>query len=143
MPVSASDNRPHVLAIDDDSLILRYLHIALERAGYRPATLEDPLAVIEEIKGDPPDLILLDIRLPETDGFTLFAEIRSVSPSPVIFLSASNRAEDRNRALGLGASAFVVKPFSPAELMRTVEDVLSKYQGDSEGNGHTDGKAQA
>lgn len=128
MSFPATSQQPHILAIDDDSLILRYLSIALERAGYRPTTVDDPETVVGQIREDPPDLILLDLRLPGVDGFHLYGDIREVSASPVIFLSASSRVEDRRRALTLGASAFLVKPFSPAELMSTIKHVLNHAQ---------------
>lgn len=121
------DSRPLVLAVDDDALILRYLRIALERSGYRPVTADDSSSALQLVRDSAPDLILLDVRLPDTDGFSLYEEIRALSSSPVIFLSAGNRAEDRSRAMGLGASAFVIKPFSPIDLMKTIGEIIGDY----------------
>ena len=124
MVTQTSDTRPLVLAIDDDTLILRYLRVALERAGYRSATLDDPRDVLAQIRDDEPDLILLDVRLPGTDGFELYGEIRQISSSPVIFLTASSSPQVKQQALSIGASGFVVKPFSPPELLAAIHEVL-------------------
>ena len=116
--------KPCVMAVDDDSLFLRYLRRALERGGYSPVTVDDPSDAVEHVRDDHPDLVLLDVRMPGVSGFDLYALIKKVSRVPVIFLSASNRQEDRYRALEMGAAEYMVKPVTPAGLLTAIDAAL-------------------
>ncbi len=116
--------QPCIMAIDDDNLMLRFLEMALCRAGYGTIAVQDPDRVPEALTATHPDLVLLDLRLSGTSGFDLFETIRHQSDVPVIFLSASNRTADRQHALALGAKDYIEKPFSRDCLLEAVALVL-------------------
>jgi DNA-binding response OmpR family regulator len=115
------------MVVDDDDLMLRYMDIALRRAGYHPVTVQDPDQVPDKLRETGPDLVLLDIRMPGTNGFDVFGRIREQANVPVIFVSASNRAADRQRALAIGGARYIEKPFHPATLLAAIETVLSDH----------------
>ena len=124
--VSRAGERTRILAVDDEPQILRYLQRSLDEAGYQPIVTSDPSRVAELVELEEPDLILLDLMLPGTDGFALLRRIREFSGVPVIFLTASNKEEDTVRALKMGADDYITKPFSPSELLARIEAVLRR-----------------
>ncbi len=105
-----------VLAVDDDPQDLRYVRDALARAGYRPVVTGDPEEALRLVQEERPELVLLDLMLPETDGVELMQAILGISDVPVIFLSAYGREDLVARAIDSGAVDYMVKPFSPTEL---------------------------
>ena len=122
----APTKRARILAIDDDPQILRYVRNTLSEAGYTPIVTGDPNEVHQLLKAEDPDLVLLNLVLPGTDGFDLMKRIPNVFRIPVIFLSG--RGEDRYvaRAFEMGAADYIVKPFSPAELLARISAALRK-----------------
>jgi PAS domain S-box-containing protein len=118
--------RTRVLAVDDEPQVLRYLQRALDEAGYQAILTSDPSQVAKLVELEEPDLVLLDLRLPETSGFDLLQRIRDFSGVPVIFLTASDRDEDTVRALRMGADDYITKPFSPSELLARIEAALRR-----------------
>ena len=102
-----------VLAVDDDPQALRYVHDALLKSGYTPVVTGDPEEALRLVGEEKPDLILLDLMLPGTDGIELMKDILRAGDVPVIFLSAYGRDELIARAFDMGAVDYVVKPFSP------------------------------
>jgi PAS domain S-box-containing protein len=124
--VSRAGERTRILAVDDEPQILRYLQRSLDEAGYQPITTSDPSSVVELVELEEPDLILLDLMLPGTDGFALLRRIREFSGVPVVFLTASDKEEDTVRALKMGADDYITKPFSPSELLARIEAVLRR-----------------
>ena len=124
--VSRAGERTRILAVDDEPQILRYLKRSLDEAGYQPIVTSDPSRVAELVELEEPDLILLDLMLPGTDGFALLRRIREFSGVPVIFLTASDKEEDTVRALKMGADDYITKPFSPSELLARIEAVLRR-----------------
>ena len=113
-----------ILSVDDDPLVLRYVRNVLSEAGFVPITTANPSEMILLFESEQPHLVLLDVRLPGTNGFELMQLLHKNSDVPVIFLSGSGRDENIVRALEMGASDYIVKPFSPTELIARIETVL-------------------
>ena len=118
--------RPRILCVDDDPQTLRHVRDALTRAGYTPVVTGDPEEVSRIMAEEAPRLVLLDLMLPGSDGMELMKEIREVSDVPVIFLSVNGQEEVVARAFDMGAADYVVKPFSPMELVARVKAALRK-----------------
>ena len=115
-----------ILAVDDDPQILRYVRTTLSQAGYSPTVTVSPDEVESLIKSDSPHLILLDLELPGTNGFELMTRISNVSDALVIFLSGHGGDANIARALELGAYDYILKPFSPTELVARIRAALRK-----------------
>ena len=120
--------RERILAVDDDPQTLRYVRDALTKAGYTPVVTGDPEEVSRLMAEEEPRLVLLDLMLPGSDGMELMKEIREVSDVPVIFLSAYGQEETIARAFENGADDYVVKPFSPTELVARIKAALRKRE---------------
>ncbi|MDE0173678.1 MAG: response regulator [Defluviicoccus sp.] len=113
-----------ILVVDDDPQMLRYVRDALASGGYSPVVTADPLEVSALIEANGPSLVLLDLLLPGTDGIELMETVPELADLPVIFISAYGREETVARALQAGAADYVVKPFSPTELLTRVGAAL-------------------
>ena len=118
--------RVRVLAVDDDPQALRYVRDALASAGYTPVVTGDPGEALRLVAEEKPDLVLLDLMLPGTDGIELMKDILGAGDVPVIFVSAYGRDELIARAFDMGAVDYVVKPFSPTELAARIRAALRK-----------------
>ena len=116
-----------VLVVDDDPLILRSVRDVLSTAGFRPVVTEDPEEALALMGEHSPRLALLDLMLPEHDGTELMDDLLAVSRIPVIFLSAYGRDEVVARVLEQGATDYIVKPFSPTELVARVRAALRRF----------------
>ena len=123
-------NRIRVVAVDDDPQTLRYVRDALSGAGFTPFTTGDPAIVDRLIQQEKPHLVLLDLMLPGGDGIDLMATVPGLSELPVIFLSAYGRDQTIARALEAGADDYIVKPFSPTELVARIRTVLRRRTAD-------------
>ena len=119
-------SRMRVLAVDDDPQTLMYVRDALTKAGYAPLVTADPEEVGRLIEEENPHLVLLDLLLPESDGITLMENVPGLADLPVIFLSGYGRDEVVARALQAGAEDYIVKPFSPTELVARIQTVLRR-----------------
>ena len=128
----AGRQEPHILVVDDDPQTLGYIRSILKDAGYYPLVTGNPKEVPGLIKSHNPDLVLLDLLLPGTDGIELMQELPALVDRPVIFLSAYGRDETIVRALELGAADYVVKPFSPTELVARIRAALRRQAGPGE-----------
>ena len=115
-----------ILCVDDDPQTLRYVRDALTKAGYSPIVTGDPEEVSRLVREEAPQLVLLDLVLPGSDGIELMKEIREIADVPVIFLSVYGQDEVIARAFDLGAADYVVKPFSPTELAARIRAALRK-----------------
>ena len=124
--VAGPGERVRVLAVDDDPQALRYVRDALASAGYTPVVTGDPEEALRLVGEEKPDLVLLDLMLPGTDGIELMKDILTAGDVPVIFLSAYGRDELIARAFDMGAVDYVVKPFSPTELAARIRAALRK-----------------
>ena len=128
-PASASrDGRggTSILVVDDDPHALRQMRDALAAAGYEPATAAGPGEVARLVETRRPALVVLDLMLPGTDGIELMRTLPALADLPVIFVSAYGRGETIARALEAGAADYIVKPFSPAELVARVGVALKR-----------------
>ena len=117
-----------ILAVDDDPLALRYIRDALVKAGYEPVMTGNPDDARRLTAEEKPNLVLLDLMFPGIDGIELMKEILEWADIPVIFLSAYGQEDVVARAFDLGASDYVVKPFSPTELAARIRAALRKRQ---------------
>ncbi len=122
-----SEGRPRrILAVDDDPRSLRYVREVLSKAGYSPIVTGHPEEVLDIVKSHQPHLVLLDLMLPRSDGIELMKSIFDVTDVPVMFLSAYGRDEVIASALQSGAADYMVKPFSPTELVARVGTALRR-----------------
>ena len=117
-------NRTRILVLDDDPQTLRFVRDALSRAGYAPLVTADPVNLPRLIRTQRPELVLLDLMLPDADGIELMEQLPELSDQPVIFISGYNSDETMARALEAGAADYIVKPFSPTELVARVRATL-------------------
>lgn len=116
-----------VLIIEDDNNILQLERDYLEAAGFKTEYALDGKTGVDRAVNEKFDLILLDIMLPELDGFQACSKIRSVTDIPIILVSAKKEELDKINGLGFGADDYIVKPFSPSELVARVKAHLSRY----------------
>ena len=126
-------DQARILAVDDDPMVLRYVRDALSRAGYAPIVTTDPDEALRIVESDRPRLVLLDLMLPGSDGIELMGSILDIAEVPVIFLSAYGRDEIIARAFEAGATDYMVKPFSPTELVARVRGALRRRMASSTG----------
>jgi DNA-binding response OmpR family regulator len=123
-PMADPDGRRTVLVVDDEptEIVSRYL----ERAGYDAAVAADGLEAIRVAGERDPDLVVLDLMLPELDGLRVLSRLREDGRTPVILLTAKGEQSDKLAGLRNGADDYVVKPFSPSELVARVDAVLRR-----------------
>ena len=129
-----------VLVVDDESDVTELLQYRLEQEGYRVATLNDPLGFVVKVREFEPDLMLLDIMMPELSGIQLCRIVRadpSMKDIPVIFLSARGEVEDRIKGLEAGAEDYVSKPFNTNELLLRISKMLKRSGAPSEPAGQS------
>ena len=125
-PSRKGRERPRILVVDDDPQTLGYIRDALAPAGYSPLLTGDPGEVPRLIKTNKIRLVLLDLLLPGTDGIELMQRLPELAELPVIFISGYGRDETIARALEAGATDYIVKPFSPTELVARVQAALRR-----------------
>ncbi|RWR12926.1 response regulator transcription factor [Siminovitchia fortis] len=116
----------HVLIVDDEEEMRDLISMYLQNSGYRTSEADGYEQLQDEFLKEEPDLVLLDIMLPGMDGFEICEEIREKSNIPIIFLSAKGEEWDKVKGLRLGADDYIVKPFSPGELVARIDAVLRR-----------------
>ncbi|TGV91487.1 response regulator, partial [Mesorhizobium sp. M2D.F.Ca.ET.145.01.1.1] len=116
----------HILVADDDPHIREVICFALEKAGMKTAAVADGAAALQAIERRTPDLVVLDIGMPEMDGLEVCRRLRHTSDVPVLFLSARDEEIDRILGLEMGGDDYVTKPFSPRELVARVNVILRR-----------------
>jgi two-component system KDP operon response regulator KdpE len=122
-----------VLVVDDEPAIRRFLRTSLTAAGHRVVTADDGAATFAAMASEKPDLVILDLGLPDRSGFEVITEIRKHSPVPIIVLSARSDERSKVEALDLGADDYIGKPFGMAELMARLRAALRHaYQAQGE-----------
>ncbi|MXZ63601.1 MAG: response regulator, partial [Chloroflexi bacterium] len=119
-------DRARILAVDDDPQALRYVREILARAGYSPFVAVDADAALEVMREQTPNLVLLDLMLPDVDGIELMGRILDIAEVPVIFLSVYGQDDYVVRAFDMGATDYIVKPFSPSELGARIRSALRR-----------------
>ena len=128
-------HKPLILAVDDEPAILRLIRAKLEAVGYSVVTAERGEEALLRVRDDRPDLVILDVMMPEMDGFELLRRIRSNGRVPVIMLTARAGDTDTLKGLHGGADDYIAKPFNPDELAARVAAVMRRATGDVlEGN---------
>lgn len=115
-----------LLIVDDDPRLRDLLRLALERAGYQVHTAANGQEAVTRVARDRPDLVVLDIGLPELDGYEVCRRIRTTSEVPILFLTARDDEIDRVLGFELGADDYVTKPFSPREVVARVKAILKR-----------------
>ncbi len=115
-----------ILVVDDDSRLRNVVRYALVRAGFTVTEAADGVTALARISTDAPDLIVLDVMMPEMDGITFCRQLRRTSDVPIVFLSSRSDEIDRVLGLELGGDDYVTKPFSPRELVSRVKAVLRR-----------------
>ena len=116
----------HILVADDDPHIREVICFALEKAGMKTISVADGAAALQAIGRRAPDLVVLDIGMPEMDGLEVCRRLRHTSDVPVLFLSARDEEIDRILGLEMGGDDYVTKPFSPRELVARVNVILRR-----------------
>lgn len=115
-----------ILIVDDDAHIRDVLRYALNKEGFDIVEAENGQQALQIFENDPPDLVVLDIMMPELDGISACRELRKTSQVPIIFLSSKDDEIDRILGLELGGDDYISKPFSPRELVARVRAVLRR-----------------
>ncbi len=117
-----------VLVVDDDVSICELLKLYLEREGLVTYVVHSGKKAVEQFRNTTPDIVLLDLMIPDMDGYQVCREIRKVSNIPVIMLTAKGDTFDKVLGLELGADDYIVKPFEPKEVIARVKAVLRRYE---------------
>jgi len=123
-----------VLVVEDDEAIRKLLTLSLQQEGYKTLIAKDRQSAMRELKSNSPDVILLDLGLPDGDGKELIQKIRSELNIPIIVVSARQEEKEIIASLDMGADDYVTKPFSPHELMARVRSTQRRFMGLQKGN---------
>ena len=121
---------PRVLVVDDEIGIVRLIQVNLERQGYQVETASNGAEALEKIRRERPNLLVLDVMMPEMNGFELLTIIRSdpaLADMPVIMLTAKAQDADVFKGYQLQADMYLTKPFNPSELIAFVKRILSSH----------------
>src|SRR6187455_1938879 len=114
--------KPRILLVEDEASLLETIKLNLELEGYAVQTARDGKSALKHFKNERFNLIILDVMLPEMDGFTVCESIRLVNPDiPVLFLTAKNTSADRINGLKIGGDDYLTKPFNLEELLLRVQ----------------------
>jgi DNA-binding response OmpR family regulator len=122
-------SRSRILVVDDDAITRELLRTALERAGHEVREADDGRAGLRDLYAAAPDLVILDVEMPERDGWATLERIRDLSDVPVLMLTARQAELERVRGLQGGADDYVVKPFGRQELVARVQALLRRSAG--------------
>ena len=112
-----------ILLVDDEERILYFLKTKLKSLGYDVILANNGIEALEQIQGQEPDLVIMDVIMPKMDGFETLKELRTLSSVPVIMLSAMGDDSNKIKGLGLGADDYLPKPFNPDELVARIEAI--------------------
>ncbi len=119
-------DKTSILLVDDDPQLIRLVRANLERLGYRILIALDSRSALQLVEMEAPDLVLLDIMLPEMDGYDVCQRIREFSSVPIIMLTAKVEDNDKVKGLKSGADDYITKPFNVPELLARIEAVLRR-----------------
>lgn len=127
IPDSLEHTEPRlILVVDDEARMIRFIRMNLELEGYEVLEANNGIEALEQVRQHVPDLIIMDVMMPELDGFETLRLLREFSTVPVVLLTVKSDEDDRIRGLELGADDYVTKPFSPRELSSRVNAVLRR-----------------
>ena len=117
-----------ILVVDDEPRMIQFIRMNLELEGYRVVQASDGLEALDKVRDELPDLVILDVMMPDLDGFETLRILRETSDVPVIMLTVKSEEDDIVRGLRLGADDYVTKPFSPRELSSRVQALLRRSE---------------
>jgi DNA-binding response OmpR family regulator len=120
--------RRKILVVDDEERMVRFIRLNLEHDGFQVVEANRGAQAIQLLRDQLPDLVLLDVMMPDIDGFEVLKMIREINPVPVIMLTAKSEEDDKVHGLELGADDYMTKPFSPRELVSRVKAVLRRAE---------------
>jgi DNA-binding response OmpR family regulator len=120
------EQRKRILVVDDDPKLVDLIRTALERAEFSVVTATNGLQGEKVFRSNPVDLIILDVMMPQRDGFDMLRDVRAISPVPIIMLSALTDTENVVKGLELGADDYITKPFELKEVLARVNSALSR-----------------
>lgn len=126
MVIKMSNNK--VLIVDDDNNIVDLIRMYMEKEGFTAVTANNGVKAVELFKSEAPSIVILDVMMPEMDGWQVCREIRRVSNIPIIMLTAKGETFDKVLGLELGADDYMVKPFETKELIARVKAVLRRSE---------------
>lgn len=118
----------HILIVDDEPRMRRFVRMNLELEDFTVSEASNGLDAVRKVREEMPDLVVLDVEMPQLDGFETLRELRRVSPVPVIMLTVRGDEDDRIKGLDLGADDYVTKPFSARELVSRINAVLRRVE---------------
>ena len=124
----------NILVVDDERPIRRALEVTLTKAGYRVSTATDGAETLTAAALDPPDLVILDLMLPDADGAEVCSQLRDWLRAPILLISAIGDEQDKIRALDAGADDYLTKPFGIGELLARVRALLRRSDGAGAGD---------
>jgi DNA-binding response OmpR family regulator len=124
-----------ILVVDDETRMIRFIQANLEMDGFRVISATNGREALEKIRTEIPDLVILDVMMPELDGFETLGLVRETSTVPVIMLTVKSEDSDKHQAFTAGADDYLTKPFSPRELSDRVKAVLRRAGGPSTAQG--------
>jgi two-component system KDP operon response regulator KdpE len=127
-------NEPRILVVDDERPIRRALEVTLTKAGYRVATAVDADDTLTQAALEPPDLVILDLMLPDADGAEVCRQLRDWLRAPILLISAIGEEQDKIRALDAGADDYLTKPFGIGELLARVRALQRRADGGAPGH---------
>lgn len=117
-----------ILVVDDEPRMIRFIRMNLELEGYQVIEAKNGIQALEQVRQHLPDLAIMDVMMPEMDGFETLRMLREISTVPVILLTVKSDEEDRIHGLELGADDYITKPFSPRELNSRVNAVMRRAE---------------
>ncbi|HAF49376.1 MAG TPA: DNA-binding response regulator [Anaerolineaceae bacterium] len=132
----STSRKYRILVVDDERRMVGFIRLNLEQDGFEVIEAYNGTEALDRLRDSLPDLILLDVMMPDIDGFEVLRMIREISQVPVIMLTAKGEEDDKVKGLELGADDYVTKPFSPRELVSRVKAVLrrgSTFEEEDEG----------
>lgn len=120
----------HVLLVDDEAALRESLTYSLQKEGYQVSTAADGQSAIKQFHKQVPDIVLLDLMLPEVDGMEICWRIRAFSNVPIVMLTAKDQDIDKIRGLEAGADDYITKPFNTRELLARMKAARRRHKGD-------------
>ena len=120
------ENKKRILVVDDEKGLVKIVHLNLEQDGFDVVEAYNGSQAMDKLRTTLPDLVLLDVMMPDMDGFTVLKMIRQIGSIPVIMLTAKSEEDDKIKGLELGADDYVTKPFSPLDLTSRIRAVLRR-----------------
>jgi two-component system KDP operon response regulator KdpE len=118
--------QPLVLAVDDEARVLQFIKLELSSQDFRVITAQNGVEALRMVEEQRPDLVLLDVIMPDMSGLEVMRRLRETSSVPIILLTARNRDQDKIRGLDMGADDYLAKPFNPEELSARVRAILRR-----------------